>query len=238
MITNIYFPKQNIDEFYKHHEFEIILIDKILSGEVIEALKTYEDFVYNKCFYDLSEKCEVRSIKNHMISLSVLLCHNIIKKGISPYSAKAKNQAFIKLIENSKSTKEIFELGRSMIKGYSMQINTNLTQVNNIYITKALNYIHNNLGEPLTLEKVADHVHLSKCYFCTQFKKETQMCFTNYITHARIEKSKFLLSHSNKSILDIAILLGFNNQNYFTTKFKNFTGLTPKEFRTKKIKYL
>ena len=40
-----------------------------------------------------------------------------------------------------------------MIKGYSMQINTNLTEVNNIYIIKALNYIHNNLGEPLTLEK-------------------------------------------------------------------------------------
>ena len=66
------------------------------------------------------------------------------------------------------------------------------------------------------------------------FKKETQMCFTNYITHARIEKSKFLLSHSDKSILDIAILLGFNTQNYFTTKFKECTGLTPKEFRTKR----
>ena len=56
MITNIYFPKQNIDEFYKDYECEIILIDNVLNGEVNKALKTYESFVYNKCFYDLSGK--------------------------------------------------------------------------------------------------------------------------------------------------------------------------------------
>ncbi|WIV12390.1 helix-turn-helix transcriptional regulator [Proteiniborus sp. MB09-C3] len=46
-----------------------------------------------------------------------------------------------------------------------------------------------------------------------------------------IEKSKYLLCNSDKSILDIAILMGFNSQSYFTTQFKKYTGLSPKEFR-------
>jgi len=36
------------------------------------------------------------------------------------------------------------------------------------------------------------------------------------------------------SILDIAILIGFNSQNYFTTQYKKYTGLSPKGFREKK----
>jgi AraC-like DNA-binding protein len=59
------------------------------------------------------------------------------------------------------------------------------------------------------------------------------MNFTEYLTYTRIEKSKYLLCNSDKSILDIAVLIGFNSQSYFTTNFKKHTGVTPKEFREK-----
>ncbi len=231
MITDICFPKQNIDEIYGHYELELSLIEKVVNGEVTGALRLLDALFDDRHLYPLDERCALRSIKNHMITLSVLLCHNVIKKGVSPYSAKAKNQSFIKLIENSPSRLALMNLGTLLIKAYCTQVTSRLTQASDTHIIKAINYIHNNLGEDLTLERVSEHVNLSRCYFCTQFKKETQLSFSNYLTYARIEKSKFLLTHSDKSILDIAILLGFNSQNYFTTQFKKFTGMTPKKFR-------
>ncbi|GAB6085885.1 AraC family transcriptional regulator [Alkaliphilus crotonatoxidans] len=231
MITDICFPKPNINEIYEHYELELSLIDKVVNGEVKEALGLFDELFDNRHLYALDERCAFRSQKNHLISLSALLCHNVIKKGVPPYTAKAKNQSFVKLIENAGTMATLMNLGRILIRGYCTQVTSRLTRASDAHIIKAINYIHNNLGEDLTLERVAEHVNLSRCYFCTQFKKETRLSFSNYLAHARIEKSKFLLTHSDKSILDIAILLGFNSQNYFTTQFKKFTGMTPKKFR-------
>lgn len=46
-------------------------------------------------------------------------------------------------------------------------------------------------------------------------------------------KNKYLLCNSNKSVSDIAILIGFKSQSSFTTQFKKYTGLSPVEFREK-----
>jgi YesN/AraC family two-component response regulator len=55
--------------------------------------------------------------------------------------------------------------------------------------------------------------------------------FADYVNHARIKESQYLLQTTNHSILDISISVGFNNQNYFTTIFKKLTGITPKQYR-------
>jgi YesN/AraC family two-component response regulator len=231
MIPEIYFPKQNIDEIYRHHELEQALIEKVVNGEITEAVRVYNLLLSGDLAYELSNRCRLYSLKNHMLSMIVLLCHHVIKNGVSPYSAKAKSQAFFKLIEDTPSIDELLDLGQKAVMSYAAQIAAQRTEAKDASIVKALNHIHNSLGENLTLEKVAEHVGLSRCYFCTQFKKETGLSFSHYLTLARIQKSKYLLANSQKPILDIAILLGFNSQNYFTTQFKKYVGLSPKKYR-------
>nr|WP_246169643.1 AraC family transcriptional regulator [Alkalibaculum sporogenes] len=115
-----------------------------------------------------------------------------------------------------------------------MQINIDKINATHPQISDALHYIQDHLGECLTLDSVAIQANLSKFYFSSQFKKETGMPFSAYLTYARIQRSKFLLTYSNKSILEIAILLGFNSQSYFATQFKKLTGVTPIAYRRKK----
>ena len=67
----------------------------------------------------------------------------------------------------------------------------------------------------------------------TLFKKETGLTFTNYVNEIRVEKSKRQLLKDNRSILDIALSVGFTNQNYFAITFKKHTEMTPMEFRKK-----
>lgn len=232
--NGLYYPKLSLDNIYKVYDFELNLIEGILDGRINGALELYEDFFNKHSAYHIIDINNLQSLKSYIISLSLLICHNVIKQGVSPYSGKAKYHAFSNLIEKSISKTEVIDIGKVMIQGYIRQVRQYAISINNIYIRKAIDYIHDHLGEDITLDKVASHVGLSKCYFCTQFKKDMKMSFTDYLTYIRIQKSKYLLCNTDKPILDIAIMVGFNSQSYFTTQFKKYTGLSPKEFRNSK----
>jgi len=92
-------------------------------------------------------------------------------------------------------------------------------------------YVKANYRKPLILEEVSAHFELNKCYFCSVLKKELGKTFSQLVNEIRIEKSKELLLENRLSILDIALAVGFNNQNYFNMAFKKLTGMTPLTFR-------
>ncbi|NLY46212.1 MAG: helix-turn-helix transcriptional regulator [Tissierella sp.] len=184
------YPKPNIDEYHGTYEFEIAIVENILNGEVEKALKLYEDFIRKNTIYNILDSKNIAYLKSYIVSISLLICHGVIKKGVSTYSVKAKYHAFSKLIERANSEVELIKIGKMMIKAYSTQLMHNKNSVDSICIRKAIDYIHDNLGEDISLDMVSDHVNLSRCYFCTKFKMETNMNFSTYITHTRIEKSK------------------------------------------------
>ncbi|TCT15669.1 AraC family transcriptional regulator [Natranaerovirga pectinivora] len=100
-----------------------------------------------------------------------------------------------------------------------------------IYVRKALEYISTKYNEPLTVEEISDYLGISKCYFCSLFKKDTKKTFTQALNEIRIEKSKELLKDTDLSLLDIAIAVGFNNQNYYNMIFKKMNDITPYQYR-------
>lgn len=52
-----------------------------------------------------------------------------------------------------------------------------------------------------------------------------------YVSHRRIEAAKEMLSESSSSIAEIAAMAGFKDSFYFSKKFKQITGLTPRQYR-------
>lgn len=100
-------------------------------------------------------------------------------------------------------------------------------------ITKALEYISDHFTENLTLQSVADTVHLSKNYFSLLFKKQTGLNFIDYLIELRIREAKRLLAQNNDRISDVVGPSGFNDVKYFNRIFKKVTGMTPKEYREK-----
>ena len=57
----------------------------------------------------------------------------------------------------------------------------------------------------------------------------------NYFKKIKIERAKTLLRNSNKSILEISTTLGFCDQGHFTKTFKSIEGITPTEYKNKRI---
>lgn len=102
-----------------------------------------------------------------------------------------------------------------------------------IHVKKAIDYMDTKYMDDLRLEDVSNYLKINKSYFSTMFKKETNMGFSNFLSEIRVEKSKDLLRSTDYNMLDISIMVGFNNQNYYNIIFKKITGLTPLEYRKK-----
>lgn len=98
-------------------------------------------------------------------------------------------------------------------------------------LENALRYIDTHYKENIRLEAVAGHVGLNPSYFSTIFKREMEINFSQYIMKKKIEEACWLLTKTNRPLVDISTELGFDNQSYFSRSFKKHTGMSPNQFR-------
>lgn len=101
-------------------------------------------------------------------------------------------------------------------------------------IEKSIQYIASNYMEKLSLEHVSSRVYLNKSYFSEIFKKETGINYNDYINQVRIQNACELLLAGQHSLSEVAQMVGFSDQNYFSKVFKRITGESPKNFRRKR----
>jgi AraC-like DNA-binding protein/ligand-binding sensor protein len=98
-------------------------------------------------------------------------------------------------------------------------------------IFKAMNYIRNNYAN-ISLKEVAAEVALNPTYFSKLFKKETGRSYTDYLNKVRVDVSKRLLK-KDLPLAEIAQMVGFGDQSYFSKTFKKYEGISPNKWRQK-----
>lgn len=102
-------------------------------------------------------------------------------------------------------------------------------------IQSALSYIEANYNKPLTLQELADSVHLNTSYFSTLFKQSVGVNFSQYITSFRIKEAKKLLLTNKYSIEEISFRVGYQSSKYFIQIFKEYEKITPKQYQKNSI---
>lgn len=102
----------------------------------------------------------------------------------------------------------------------------------NQYISAAVKYIDNNINQKITLDELAEEVHLSKYYLSHLFQQIMDISPNRYIIERRIRYAKTLLISSSLTIAEIAREAGFDNAMYFSNIFKRRVGMTPKNYRS------
>ncbi|NLN04344.1 MAG: helix-turn-helix domain-containing protein [Clostridiaceae bacterium] len=96
---------------------------------------------------------------------------------------------------------------------------------------KMIAYINNNLCVDLSLDEMAQALHLSKFYMCHLFKEKAKITIMNYRNARRIQLSKKQLATTELSITDIALSLGYTDAAYFSKLFMQYEGMTPTQYR-------
>ncbi|MFC0469213.1 AraC family transcriptional regulator [Halalkalibacter kiskunsagensis] len=86
----------------------------------------------------------------------------------------------------------------------------------------------------LTIEDIANAAGLSKYYLIKRFKETIHMTPIQYLTKVRLEQAIQLLRYTDVTIKEIAIQVGYANDNYFNKVFRKVVGMSPGEFRNNK----
>ncbi len=99
----------------------------------------------------------------------------------------------------------------------------------NPHVEKILSYIDSHYTERVTLERIADAVHLAPSYCSNLIKKEMGITISEIITVKRMELARNLMLQKNKSMIEIAHCCGYNYYGYFLKCFKRVYGYNPSE---------
>lgn len=92
-------------------------------------------------------------------------------------------------------------------------------------------YITEHLQEDISVSQIASVIHLSPDYMTKVFKKETGMTIKEYMIKKRMKLAKEQLRNTEKTVSDVAIEVGYDNLSYFVRLFRNYYGVTPKQYQ-------
>ncbi len=104
-------------------------------------------------------------------------------------------------------------------------------QVYNSMFDEIINRFHQEYQNDISVAAYAAEYHISNSWFIREFKKYTGYSPKQYITNLRLQHAKELLNNRYLSISDIATLVGYENQLYFSRIFHKYIGMSPREYR-------
>jgi|GEM_PF-254215 len=94
-------------------------------------------------------------------------------------------------------------------------------------LSLVMEYMQQNLSEPIHLGDLAAIAQLSRFHFVRAFKATTRVTPMQFLEQARISHAQGLLRKGGFSVAEVAYLVGFSDQSHFTRRFHRRVGCTP-----------
>lgn len=147
-----------------------------------------------------------------------------IKYGVSDYILKPVDRVELALILEQLKRRRSDSTDQSDIQSVEDNTGRNIIrQVKQLVISQ--------LDQDISLQSIAEQVHLNHQYLSTLFKTETGQNFSEFVTQSRMERAKELLKTTNMKVYEIASLSGYLSSKHFMAVFKQIVGVTPTEYR-------
>lgn len=102
----------------------------------------------------------------------------------------------------------------------------------NPYVARILEELNRNYATNISLAALAEANHISPAHLSRLFKAQTGLSFQDYLSSLRLKQARKLLESGEKlSMTQIAARCGFNDSNYFSTRFRQLYGMSPLRYR-------
>lgn len=238
---------------------QLIDLSSLQIGEIYEAstgeeaLKVFEEFEPEIVLMDinmpkidgLSVAKKIKSI-NSATKIAIITGYNYfdyaqtaIKIGVEDYilkpiSKKDVSEIIVKLVSSLQEKKKDKEIEKVLEK-ITTDFQDNAVKNNHKILIQ--NIIENNYSDSqFTLSVLSEKLDLSSGYISIMFKKNFGIPFQDYLLQKRMEKAKLLLLTTELKNYEIAEQVGFEDVNYFITKFKKYYQITPKQYKEMVLK--
>jgi AraC-like DNA-binding protein len=174
---------------------------------------------------------EFRFIQFRAMELAALLFHsNGAYSGNVPAET---NNLYLRRVQEAKNIEELTDILHIITKRMASKVFSFRGIRHASALKKAEQFINENFTRKISLKEIAGASGLSAPYFSSIFKEEMGENLSSYLNRLRVGKACRLLIHTDSSLSKIAGLCGFEDQSWFSKIFKNFTGISPGEYRSR-----
>jgi len=102
----------------------------------------------------------------------------------------------------------------------------------NLHVEACKNAMESHKRDKIDLDMIAKECGISKGYMQRLFRENEGISATDYFMNVKIDAARSLLKHSDRSIGEVAMYLGFGSLSYFSDCFKRRTGVSPARYRS------
>lgn len=225
------YKQKNVQQIIEaRYHFENALMEAVSKGNGALAVNLMNEHLDLNDFSSRNSSDPIRVYKNLLITLNTLSRKAAEKGGVHPIYLDSISETFALMIERTKDLPSLHDISRILLTEYSESIWLYSNSEYSSLVKKAIHYILLHIDSPLTLEEIARNIFVNPAHLSRKFKSETQMTPTQFIHLKKVEEAKPYLEKGALTITEIALLVGFNDPNYFGKVFKKITGLTPSQF--------
>lgn len=210
----------------------MLLFSHVKDRNKLAAIKTLELFI--KYYY---KSLTSDQLKCFYCALITLLTRMEVEKGVPVSKVFNRQFQYYEYLQEIRDINKFETLAKQAIHDF-LAHPTNIPKKTYSPVTVCvLNYVENHLYEAISLKNICDVLNRDSKYVGRLFYKEVGMHFKDFMHLKKIEKAKYFLLFSNKSINQIAEELSFSTQSHFSTVFKKIVGITPYKYQRNRVYY-
>jgi AraC-like DNA-binding protein/ligand-binding sensor protein len=209
-------------------EKEKTLLSALRKGDSGEAKKTLNDLLAMLFF---TNPGQFKYIQLRVIELVVLISRVEISPEKNALLSMEINNQNLKMVQDAKSIEELTDILHTLVERISNTISSYRGIPHAASLRKAENFILENFTRKISLKEISAVAGLSPPYFSTIFKEEMGENLSKYLNRLRVEKASHLLLETDMSLSEIAACCCFEDQSWFSKKFKAYTGISPGKYR-------
>ncbi len=174
-------------------------------------------------------------VKSFFMELVVSLCRTAVEAGGAPEELLGANFVGISELSRLNSDEQLAPWLHEMLERILDAIGRHRKQTHPALLSSTLRFMAENCCRDLSRNQAAEAAYLSPSHFSRYFKKHLGQSFTAVLNRMRIDKASELLIDPEQDIKMIALKTGFTDQSYFTKVFRRLRGVTPAEYRKKRL---
>ena len=118
---------------------------------------------------------------------------------------------------------------------YASKTSDDFLEEQNPGITRAIQFMEQNLDKKLILNDISEEAGYSPSYLTTIFRQKTGYSPLSYFSHLKIVKACEYLDFSRFKIKEISFMMGYSDPYYFSKDFQKKMGLSPRNYRKRMV---
>jgi two-component system response regulator YesN len=184
------------------------------------------------CNEDFCNEHDFEIMKIRTLELLVMLSRAAVEGGASLDKLLGLNFVYLGQLGEARRMEELWVWLVKILDRFLDHVYESRNKRNFRLIDEAIGYIKEHSGDhDLSLDKVAEAVHISPFYLSHLFRDELGTTFISYLTEIRLEEAKRLLKTTSLTMAQISEKVGYSDASYFSRVFKKHLRVTPARFR-------